>query len=51
MKVIEVHDLITGIMSEGACFPAFDFGLRNQQIMDAMEASVHSRSWQILPSA
>ncbi|WP_122048837.1 Gfo/Idh/MocA family protein [Asaia bogorensis] len=49
VKVIEVHDLITGIMSDRDCFPSFGFGLRNQQIMDAMEASLQTRRWETLP--
>ena len=49
VKVIEVHDLIMGIMSDRDCFPSFGFGLRNQQIMDAMEASLQTRRWETLP--
>lgn len=49
VKVIEVHDLITGIMSGSGPFPAFDFGLRNQQIMEAMETSLTSQGWETLP--
>jgi len=49
VKVIEIHDLIMGIMQAKTCFPAFDFGLRNQQIMDAMENSLHSRRWETVP--
>jgi len=39
VKVIEVHDLIRGIMGEGGCFPDFGFGYRNQRIIAAMERS------------
>lgn len=39
VKVIEVHDLIHGICSEGSCFPDFRFGLENQRIIAAMERS------------
>jgi len=39
VKVIEVHDLIQGIMGQGNCFPDFRFGYENQQIIHAMEQS------------
>jgi len=44
VKVIEVRDLIYGLASDEGCFPDFDFGLENQQIIAAMEASVASGS-------
>jgi len=39
VKVIEVHDLIQGIMGQSNCFPDFRFGYQNQQIIAAMERS------------
>jgi predicted dehydrogenase len=39
VKVIEVHDLVKGIMSELDCFPNFAFGLENEQIVDAIDRS------------
>jgi len=42
VKVIEVRDLIHGIAGASGCFPDFNFGLENQQIIAAMEASVIS---------
>jgi len=39
VKVIEVHDLIQGIMGKNNCFPDFRFGYENQQIISAMEQS------------
>ncbi|WP_138468425.1 Gfo/Idh/MocA family protein [Poseidonocella sp. HB161398] len=41
VKVIEVRDLIHGIAGQG-CFPDFRFGLENQSIIAAMEASAAS---------
>jgi predicted dehydrogenase len=46
VKVIEVHDLIHGIMTEADCYPNFAFGLANEQIIDAMERSLVTKSWQ-----
>lgn len=46
IKVIEVHDLITGICEADDCFPNFQFGLENQGILDAMERSLTSRTWE-----
>jgi predicted dehydrogenase len=46
VKVIEVRDLIDGIMTADDCFPNFQFGLANQRIMDAMERSLESRTWE-----
>lgn len=46
VKVIEVHDLITGIASAGDCYPNFSFGVNNQQIIAAMERSLETRAWE-----
>lgn len=46
VKVIEVHDLIDGIVNSDDCFPNFEFGLRNEQIIDAMERSLKSHAWE-----
>ncbi|SES47988.1 Gfo/Idh/MocA family oxidoreductase [Rhizobium sp. NFR03] len=46
VKVIEVRDLIEGICNGADCFPNFDFGLANERIIDAMERSVETGSWQ-----
>ena len=46
VKVIEVRDLIAGICGEGDCFPNFAFGLRNQEIVAAIEASIKSGRWE-----
>lgn len=46
VKVIEVVDLIAGICGGGDCDPNFAFGLENMRIMDAMERSVQSRTWE-----
>ena len=46
VKVIEVRDLIEGVVGAGDCFPNFDFGLANERIIDAMERSLQSRSWE-----
>lgn len=45
VKVIEVHDLVQGICSDGDCYPNFAFGLQNQQILTAIEQSIISRQW------
>lgn len=39
VKVIEVHDLIHGVMGREGCFPDFRFGWENQRIIAAMERS------------
>lgn len=44
IKVIEVHDLITGVFGTG-CFPDFAFGLHNTRVVDAMIRSARSRQW------
>src|SRR5690606_17148830 len=45
VKVIEVHDLIQGIMGPQDCFPNFRFGLENERIIDAMEQSLTTGNW------
>lgn len=45
VKVIEVRDLIEGIVNGTDCFPNFDFGLANERIIDAMERSLETRTW------
>ena len=42
VKVIEVHDLICGIMGQSNCFPDFRFGYQNQRVISAMEQSAAS---------
>lgn len=46
VKVIEVHDLITGIAATTPCFPDFAFGLANERIIAAMERSLESHKWE-----
>ncbi|MEA3537055.1 Gfo/Idh/MocA family oxidoreductase [Rhizobium sp. CC-YZS058] len=46
VKVIEVRDLIEGIVNGTDCYPNFAFGLANERIIDAMERSVETESWQ-----
>jgi len=46
VKVIEVRDLIAGILEADACDPDFDFGLHNMRIIDAMERSLKSNTWE-----
>ncbi len=46
VKVVEVHDLIHGVCAGDDCFP--NFGLANQRIIDAMERSIESRSWEVV---
>lgn len=48
VKVVEVHDLIHGVCAGDDCFPNFGFGLANQRIIDAMERSIESRSWEVV---
>jgi len=45
VKVIEVHDLVQGICSDGDCYPNFAFGLENQRILSAIETSMANHSW------
>jgi predicted dehydrogenase len=44
VKVIEVHDLLSGIVA-GACYPDFAFGLANQRIIAAIVESAQSGRW------
>jgi predicted dehydrogenase len=46
VKVIEVRDLIEGIVNGEDCFPNFDFGLANERIIDAMERSLETKAWE-----
>lgn len=46
VKVIEVRDLIAGIAGDADCFPNFQFGLANERIIDAMERSLETRTWE-----
>lgn len=50
VKVIEVRDLIEGIVNGADCFPNFEFGLQNERIIDAMERSLQTRGWQDIPA-
>ncbi|MFS9572948.1 gfo/Idh/MocA family oxidoreductase, partial [Klebsiella quasipneumoniae] len=45
VKVIEVHDLVQGICGDDDCYPNFEFGLQNQRVLAAIEASMVSRRW------
>ncbi|ALI56570.1 Gfo/Idh/MocA family protein [Celeribacter marinus] len=46
VKVIEIRDLIDGICSDGPCTPDFGFGLTNQRIVEAMERSLDTKTWE-----
>nr|WP_172691005.1 Gfo/Idh/MocA family oxidoreductase [Agrobacterium larrymoorei]ASK49449.1 hydantoinase [Agrobacterium larrymoorei] len=46
VKVIEVRELIEGSVNDAHCFPNFEFGLANERIIDAMELSVETKTWQ-----
>ncbi|WP_312807495.1 Gfo/Idh/MocA family protein [Agrobacterium cavarae] len=48
VKVIEVRDLIEGIVNDDDCFPNFEFGLANERIIDAMELSLETKTWQTI---
>ncbi|TDW25031.1 putative dehydrogenase [Rhizobium azibense] len=48
VKVIEVRDLIEGIVDAPDCFPNFEFGLANERIIDAMERSLEKKTWQMI---
>ncbi|AUX93168.1 Gfo/Idh/MocA family protein [Mixta gaviniae] len=50
VKVIEIHDLVQGICSDGDCYPNFAFGMENQLILSAIETSMASRRWVALSS-
>jgi predicted dehydrogenase len=45
IKVIEIHDLLEGISGGKVCSPDFDFGVRNQEILEAIEQSSLSGAW------
>jgi predicted dehydrogenase len=45
MKVFEVHDLVQAIGRDEKCFPDFEFGARNQEILEAMDRSSSSGTW------
>jgi predicted dehydrogenase len=45
IKVFEVHDLIQGIGRGEKCFPDFEFGARNQEILEAIDQSSRSGAW------
>ena len=45
VKVMEVHDLVQGICGDDDCYPSFEFGLQNQRVLSAIEASMVSRRW------
>src|SRR6516225_8664041 len=45
MKVFEVHDLVQAIGRDEKCFPDFEFGARNQKILEAMDKSTSSGTW------
>lgn len=46
VKVIEIRDLIAGICGAEACAPDFAFGLQNMRVIDAMERSLNSNTWE-----
>lgn len=46
VKVIEVRDLIEGICGANGCDPDFDFGLQNMRIVEAMERSLETNTWE-----
>ncbi|CUX06678.1 Oxidoreductase domain protein [Agrobacterium fabacearum S56] len=48
VKVIEVRDLIEGIVNDADCFPNFEFGLANERIIDAMDLSLETKTWQTI---
>ena len=48
VKVIEVRDLIEGIMTQDDCFPNFKFGLENEKVIAAMERSAETQVWETL---
>ena len=45
LKVIEVHDVITGITGASDCFPDFEFGWKVSAVIDAMLLSAEERRW------
>jgi len=46
VKVIEVRDLIEGIANHDDCFPNFQFGLANERVIEAMERSLETKTWE-----
>ena len=34
-----------GICGDDDCYPSFEFGLQNQRVLSAIEASMVSRRW------
>jgi hypothetical protein len=40
-----VHDLVQAIGRDEQCFPDFEFGARNQEILEAMDRSTKSGAW------
>jgi predicted dehydrogenase len=48
VKVIEVRDLIEGIVNQDDCYPNFEFGLANEKVIAAMERSVETRVWEAI---
>jgi hypothetical protein len=45
MKVFEVHDLVQAIGRDEKSFPDFEFGARNQKILEAIDKSSGSGIW------
>jgi len=45
VKVFEVHDLVQAIGRGEKCFPDFEFGARNQEILEAIDKSSSSGTW------
>src|SRR5271166_2629420 len=45
VKVFEVHDLVQAIGRDEKCFPDFEFGARNQKILEAIDKSSSSGTW------
>jgi len=45
IKVFEVHDLVQGIGRGERCYPDFEFGARNQEILEAIDRSSRSGVW------
>jgi predicted dehydrogenase len=43
--VFEVHDLMRAIGRGEKCFPDFEFGPRNQEILEAIDQSSRSGAW------
>ena len=45
LKIIEVRNMIRGIVSDTPAYPDFEEGLRVQQVMDAIQRSHAARGW------